>query len=1569
MGYDGHWHQTDDVRAGLYGTGGFRGTLFGGKGEVKINAPRNDPSSSEISQYSAISDQQFEAAKKYFQQRQAVDHYYKMTERNCHDWAKDAYGHIAAGGFRLPLILDLSDSGLQTVSKDQSNAFIDTNGDGKKERVGWDTQNSFLLYDADGDGKFTPQDMFLDKLAKLPADTPDGVTAEMSKKIEELKGLSRQYPGLFDGMIAELEALKEAYRQAYYAAHPLTDYDGLKTLDKNKDGKVDAKDAAWGKLATWRDKDGDGKIDPDELVRVNEPALLSGLLAINLNIDGKGFDDHGNHINGTFTVETADGKSHKGYDAGLAVVQGVEYVEGSLHVVAGTDEPASPWHDHDGKASDLHVVAGDPVVGQIVDGVLTPSGGVSPRPSDLDPVLQVGGGALSSLPVGDGGISSGLAGIPALGGSSGSSGPLHEVGPGEVGIGSTAPGGISSGLASAPDAIGPYDAGGPRRGTQEPPIVLGGTGPDNSGGDGSSGPALPPPDPLAHVIQARDDRFTSQEDQDVVIAARLLLGNDIPATQGGALRLTGLSFDSSVLVAATEYSDSLAQGSASTITYHTLAGDVVFDGAAQTLTYHTADYFYGDLSFTYQVADVAGDHASAQATLHVEHVNHAPTAQGERASLEENGGLAFTATDLLANDRDVDREDVLSLGGFLNVSHGAISQQADGSYLFQADAGYYGTAGFDYIVADGHGGQGIAHVDLDIVPVVPTQHVTTDEDTVLRFSEGSLLGRFSLAADPLSLTGIEQGSHGVASYDPITHGITFTADPYYRGDAFFFLDGQDEAGHTFRARIDVTYNPVNHAPIVLGERGALKENGRFAFTEAQLLANDRDVDAPYGDVLALAGFLNLDHGTIARQQDGSYVFQADAGYYGTAGYDYVVSDGHGGQSIAHVDLDIAPVVPIQRLTVDEDTVLDFTEASLLGQFSLASDPLSLTGIEQGSHGTAFFDPLTHRITFTADPYYRGDASFFLDITDQLGHVLKAEVDVTYRAVNHAPTATALTGTTDENSPLALSGADLLAHASDVDAPYGDVISLVSVGNASHGGVALDGQGGILFTPDAYYYGDAGFDYTIADNHGAQATGHVDLHVKLTALPERALTLNEGDVLHFTADQFLAGIENPDDPLTITGVTQGKDGTAAWDGTQLTFTTTDPYFYGTGAYFLVDVVDREGEHAQAKIDLTYIHINHAPTAASFTSSTDENIGLILTTNDFLSHDSDVDHDALTLASVGNASNGTVQLTPDGRVIFTPGQNYYGDAGFDYTIDDGHGGKATGHVDVTVIHHDIAPTIAPLYYFSNNIYHPVVSDPDDPISSLSFSISVAPHIGAVNLFADGAFSYFSFFNVPDSFTLRATDPSGLYGERTYLVLNNIAYPQGLAAPTTAIGLHGIVLDISGSDRLDLVSAQDSPLTLIGADHQVAQSGWVGTHAGLLTLADPVHPGQIVSPDQYMFSAPGAANDLQAVAQLYDSNHDGILNAKDDAFARFGLWRDDNQNGACDAGEWKSLAQLGIRALDLSPSGEGYDQNGNHIAATTHYTHDDGTQGLAGAVSLGLNAASLADSLLAQPILHQG
>jgi Ca2+-binding RTX toxin-like protein len=67
---------------------------------------------------------------------------------------------------------------------------------------------------------------------------------------------------------------------------------------------------------------------------------------------------------------------------------------------------------------------------------------------------------------------------------------------------------------------------------------------------------------------------------------------------------------------------------------------------------------------------------------------------------------------------------------------------------------------------------------------------------------------------------------------------------------------------------------------------------------------------------------------------------------------------------------------------------------------------------------------------------------------------------------------------------------------------------------------------------------------------------------------------------------------------------------------------------------------------------------------------------------LNNDSDPDGDALSITSVGNATNGAVSLQPSGEVLFTPTAGYSGAASFTYTIADPSGATATATVSLAV-----------------------------------------------------------------------------------------------------------------------------------------------------------------------------------------------------------------------------------------------------------------------------------------------
>jgi hypothetical protein len=79
-----------------------------------------------------------------------------------------------------------------------------------------------------------------------------------------------------------------------------------------------------------------------------------------------------------------------------------------------------------------------------------------------------------------------------------------------------------------------------------------------------------------------------------------------------------------------------------------------------------------------------------------------------------------------------------------------------------------------------------------------------------------------------------------------------------------------------------------------------------------------------------------------------------------------------------------------------------------------------------------------------------------------------------------------------------------------------------------------------------------------------------------------------------------------------------------------------------------------------------------------------------------------------------------------------------------------------------------------------------------------------------------------------------------------------------------------------------------------------------------------GSVRENSQFAFARHGGETDLQGLAAQFDSNNDGVLDAKDSQFGEFAVWQDTDQDGVSDAGELKTLVDLGITALQLNSDG---------------------------------------------------
>jgi len=102
-------------------------------------------------------------------------------------------------------------------------------------------------------------------------------------------------------------------------------------------------------------------------------------------------------------------------------------------------------------------------------------------------------------------------------------------------------------------------------------------------------------------------------------------------------------------------------------------------------------------------------------------------------------------------------------------------------------------------------------------------------------------------------------------------------------------------------------------------------------------------------------------------------------------------------------------------------------------------------------------------------------------------------------------------------------------------------------------------------------------------------------------------------------------------------------------------------------------------------------NNPPVAGDDDHTTDYGTDLNVPGPGVLDNDSDPDLDPLTVVGHDNpsANGGTVVVNPDGSFSYSPPSGFSGTDTFDYTIDDGNGGTATGTVTV-VVNPSVPPT---------------------------------------------------------------------------------------------------------------------------------------------------------------------------------------------------------------------------------------------------------------------------------------
>ncbi|HHK8498946.1 TPA: tandem-95 repeat protein [Vibrio parahaemolyticus] len=691
-----------------------------------------------------------------------------------------------------------------------------------------------------------------------------------------------------------------------------------------------------------------------------------------------------------------------------------------------------------------------------------------------------------------------------------------------------------------------------------------------------------------------------------------------------------------------------------------------------------------EVSFTFDIIDDEDLVVSGSANLDILPINDAPNAENDVITTEEDTAVTI---DVLVNDSDIEG-DALSIQSASVPKEQGTVEVVDGKLVFTPAENFNGEATISYIVTDGdltdEAKVSVTVTPVNDSPVAVDDTTSIQEDTAVTIDV--LTNDTDVDGDKLSIESAsvpkEQGTVEV-----VDGKLVFTPAENFNGDAeitYTVTDGE----LTDEAKVTVTVNPVNDMPTIKVD--AVESITEDAVSTDTVLATltVRDTDTPEDQLTV----------SLENNSNGYFVLVGNEVKLTQAGVDAVnndelnlkdltisasVSDGvnptaNDSDSLIVNRVNDAPVAKDDIATTQEDTAV--TIDVLPNDSDVDGDKLSIqsASVPEAQGKVEIVDG---KLVFTPAENFHGDAEITYTLTD--GALTdQATVNVTVNAVNDTPVVEsnlAAQTLAEDFTPYTI---DLNTAFSDVDNVDGELTFSVS-GNSN---VLVSIENGIAtISPTADWNGSDTLTFTATDPSGESVSQTVDF----TVAPVVDIEADSADVVEDTPtiinvlgnDTF----ESTDKVVSLDADNGPKNGTVIVnnDGT-VTYTPDDNY---VGKDTFTYVVTSGGVSESTTVEVNVTPVNDAPVAKDDIATTQEDTAVTI---DVLTNDTDVDGDTLSIQSASVPSDqGTVEIV-DGKLVFTPAENFNGDAEITYTVTDG---QLTDEAKVTVTVNPVndAPTI--------------------------------------------------------------------------------------------------------------------------------------------------------------------------------------------------------------------------------------------------------------------------------------
>ena len=675
----------------------------------------------------------------------------------------------------------------------------------------------------------------------------------------------------------------------------------------------------------------------------------------------------------------------------------------------------------------------------------------------------------------------------------------------------------------------------------------------------------------------------------------------------------------------------------------------------KTIRYTPNQDFNGTDSITYRITDngtTGGQSdpksAEAQISITVTSVNDPPVALGDEYNATED--TLLSASSVLENDSDLHNgapsENNTPLTAELVTGpqhYKSFTLNSDGTFTYQAADNWYGTDSFTYKAKDSLGGESEATTVTINVASVNDPPTTTgiDDITVAEDATDTTIDLTKKFSDVETLSAnliysvVANDNLSLVTARIADNQLTLDYQPDQNGVAHITVQAADPEGATVAASFTVTVTEVNDPPVAVADMATTAEDG------GPIDINVLNNDGPGGGADENSQTLTVEivsgpqHGTAIVNPDKTIQYTPNQDFNGTDSITYKITDDGttGGQpdpksaeaqiSITVTSVNDPPVAAADEYYATEDTLLN--ASSVLendsdlhnGAPSEDNTPLIAVVVTEPQHAKSFTFYSDGTFTYQAADNWYGTDSFTYKAKDSLGGESEVTtVTINVDNVSDAPVAVDDHVTIDEDSGEHL--IPVLNNDSDPDnltSPYNDGLTVTAVGQASHGTAVLrDGE--VYYTPNANYYGDDSFTYTISDGaNTAQATVNVtvqnvpDAPVAHddTATVDASSSGNTINVLDNDTDADNLPPNSSNYGLTVKSVTQGDKGgtvTIAGDGKSVIYTPVSS-FAGTETFTYV-ATDGELDSQPATVTVTVNDVT-APVIATCPESRTLTVG--------------------------------------------------------------------------------------------------------------------------------------------------------------------------------------------------------------------------------------------------------------------------------------------------------------------------------------------------------------------------